>query len=93
MERSAERVEEEMETEGATGPTFTDDKEMSIIDFVKEHPELYSLARTVLLTRPEKAPCEIILVKTLHALAPRSTGGSTFGAPGMGNDKRGLSGC
>ena len=59
------------ETEGAsggakrarTGPTFTDNQEMSIIYFVKDHPELYIKENAAMLTRPERTPCGTRLVK------------------------------
>ena len=38
-------------------------QEMSIIDFVKDHPELYTWKMITMLTSPDRTPCGIILVK------------------------------
>ena len=68
VEESTERPEsdgDDMETEGASGgnkrvrigPIFTGEQEMFIIDFVKDHPELYTPRKMLtMLTKPERKP-------------------------------------
>ena len=51
-----------MEVEGVSGgvkrvrmgPTFTNDQEMTIIDFVKEHPELYTKKNACYVDKNQK---------------------------------------
>ena len=40
------------------GPTFTDEQEMSMIEFVKEYHELYTKANAWHVDKPEKIPWE-----------------------------------